>query len=161
MPNLIDITGNKYGRLSVLGRGLNRGDKRTWWKCVCDCGTEVEVRGNYLKNGRTTSCGCYQKEFVGKLFRKHGKSHTKQYAHFHKRMREIRKVTQCPKWADVEKIREIYVNRPDGCHVDHIVPLRGKNVSGLHVEYNLQYLAIKDNLRKQNTYKGVDSWLSS
>lgn len=74
MPSFIDITGNKYGRLSVLGRSADRDDKRIWWNCKCDCGQDFEARGTYLKNGKTTSCGCYQREFVGNLFRKHGKS---------------------------------------------------------------------------------------
>ena len=57
-----------------------------------------------------------------------------------------------PKWADSRKIREIYNNCPDGYHVDHIVPLCGANVSGLHVEYNLQYLTAKDNIAKSNRF---------
>ncbi len=55
-----------------------------------------------------------------------------------------------PKWADMLKVRDIYLSRPDGFHVDHIVPLRGKNVCGLHVEYNLQIIPSTDNLRKGN-----------
>jgi hypothetical protein len=55
-------------------------------------------------------------------------------------LREITEIRQRPKWADMDAIREIYVNRPNDCHVDHIIPLRGKKVSGLHVPENLQYL---------------------
>ena len=55
-------------------------------------------------------------------------------------------------YGDVEKIKEIYNNRPEGFHVDHIVPLNGKNVSGLHVWYNLQYLPATKNLRKSNKF---------
>jgi len=62
---------------------------------------------------------------------------------------------QMPKWANINKIKEIYKNRPKGYHVDHIIPLRGKYVSGLHVENNLQYLTVSENCKKRNTYTGV------
>jgi hypothetical protein len=55
-----------------------------------------------------------------------------------------------PRWADLEKIKEIYLNCPSGFHVDHIIPLQGRNVRGLHVENNLQYLLPLDNKVKSN-----------
>lgn len=57
-----------------------------------------------------------------------------------------------PKWSEVEEIREFYLNCPKGYHVDHIIPLKGANVSGLHVIGNLQYLTKEENLRKSNYY---------
>lgn len=45
-----------------------------------------------------------------------------------------------PPWVDKKELKTIYDARPAGYDVDHIVPLKGKNVWGLHVPYNLQYL---------------------
>ena len=55
-----------------------------------------------------------------------------------------------PPWANLEKIKEIYLNCPKGCHVDHIYPLKGENTCGLHVENNLQYLTAEENMKKSN-----------
>lgn len=57
-----------------------------------------------------------------------------------------------PKWADKKAIRQVYLNCPEGMHVDHIVPIRGKKVCGLHVPWNLQYLPPADNLLKGNRF---------
>jgi hypothetical protein len=57
-----------------------------------------------------------------------------------------------PSWADKEKLQEFYANCPEGYHVDHIIPLRGKLVSGLHVPENLQYLPALENIKKGNKY---------
>lgn len=57
-----------------------------------------------------------------------------------------------PPWADMKAIRQFYANTPPGYSVDHIVPLRGRLVSGLHVESNLQYLTRSENSKKRNHF---------
>lgn len=57
-------------------------------------------------------------------------------------------------WSDFEKITRIYSDCPKGSQVDHIIPLQGKNVCGLHVANNLQYLTKEENLRKYNKFCG-------
>lgn len=62
---------------------------------------------------------------------------------YHEAMRRARKLQATPKWLTKEQVGEIralYNNCPEGYHVDHIMPLRGKNLSGLHVPWNLQCL---------------------
>ena len=64
----------------------------------------------------------------------------------------IRKI-RTPPWANIEKIKEIYINCPDGYEVDHVIPLQGRLVSGLHVETNLQYLTQFENRSKGNRFE--------
>ena len=64
--------------------------------------------------------------------------------------RRAAKLNRTPDWADLNKIREIYENCPSGYQVDHIYPLQGENVSGLHVSWNLQYLTPTQNQMKGN-----------
>jgi hypothetical protein len=65
--------------------------------------------------------------------------------------RKVRSSYQTPPWANLEIIKKIYSNA-EGMHVDHIIPLNGLLVSGLHVETNLQYLTPEENLRKGNSF---------
>lgn len=60
--------------------------------------------------------------------------------------------TAMPLWADLGKLKEIYKNCPEGYHVDHVIPLQGDLVCGLHVETNLQYLTVSENLKKSNKF---------
>ena len=60
-----------------------------------------------------------------------------------------------PTWADTSELVAFYKNCPKGYHVDHVYPLRGKYVSGLHVIGNLQYLPAVENMRKNNRYTPV------
>ena len=56
-PKLKDLTGQRFGRLTVIDRGPNA-KEQTRWNCVCDCGAATLVFGSSLRNGNTQSCGC-------------------------------------------------------------------------------------------------------
>lgn len=62
-------------------------------------------------------------------------------------------VQRTPLWSNQEEIKLIYAMCLKGYAVDHIVPLRGNLVSGLHVPYNLQYLTAAENLKKGNKFE--------
>ncbi len=58
-----DLTGQRFGKLVVLGKGESKGPGRTTWNCLCDCGNKKTIRGDALKGGYTKSCGrCLQNE---------------------------------------------------------------------------------------------------
>ena len=69
--------------------------------------------------------------------------------------RRATQLNATPKWLtknDKEKIRKIYAKCPKGYHVDHIVPLKGKDVCGLHVPSNLRIITAHKNQSKGNRF---------
>lgn len=72
MAELIDLTGQRFGRLTVLEKGkphITSGGKYiATWVCKCDCGNITTVQGQKLRKGHTTSCGCLIKENKGARF---------------------------------------------------------------------------------------------
>lgn len=86
MAKLIDITGQRFGRLVVLGKdpvnykrttlhpyGIKAEACMSRWICKCDCGAVKSVLGINLKGGRTQSCGCLRREFSTERLREVGK----------------------------------------------------------------------------------------
>ena len=76
--NFKDLTGKKFGRLTVIERGSNLGDN-VRWHCVCECGNHTLSHTSSLTSGRTKSCGCLSREKFVQSRLKHGKTKTKIY----------------------------------------------------------------------------------
>lgn len=75
---MIDLVGERYGRLTVVSFDRLQNHK-TYWKCACDCGMTVVATGNNLRSGNTKSCGCLFREATRKTGwnnTKHGESHS-------------------------------------------------------------------------------------
>ena len=66
------------------------------------------------------------------------------------RRQQASRLKRVPKWSETELITKFYENCPNEHEVDHILPLQGKLVSGLHVFGNLQYLPMIENRSKGN-----------
>ena len=74
MGKLIDLTGQRFGKLVVISRGENAYGNRSQWLCRCDCGKETVVAAQNLRAGNTKSCGC-----LNRVRRIHGCSGTRLY----------------------------------------------------------------------------------
>lgn len=75
-----DITGNKYGMLTVVER-VDIGKPRAWWRCKCDCGNETITSSDMLKRGNTRSCGCLHEI---NRYRRHGNGGRKNRTRLYK-----------------------------------------------------------------------------
>lgn len=172
-----DLTGQVFGFLTALSRARRRTEtKRTMWRFRCQCGKAVVRCSALVQAGKLTNCGC---RHVHKGNPTHGKSHTLEYHREHHRRWAARnpdKVSenarkrhsafqQCiPKWltaSDRRRIRQKYlkaqaISAKTGVkyHVDHIIPIRGRDVSGLHVPWNLQVVTATFNYRKSRKLLG-------
>ena len=76
-----DITGNRYGRLVALKFSHHGGKSGyvRYWRCRCDCGSEITASIGHLNDGHINSCGCYRKEFTTQLSMTHGLAKTKEH----------------------------------------------------------------------------------
>ena len=72
---IIDLTGKKYGRLTVINRVDDyispKGQIKPRWKCQCECGNYSIVDSRQLRNGKVVSCGCYGREQTIKALKKY------------------------------------------------------------------------------------------
>jgi len=134
MGKLIDLTGQKFGRLIVIERTLNQGIQ-TSWLCQCSCGQQTIVKGNNLKNGHTRSCGCLYRESRrnNRYGYKHGYSNSHTYNTWHLMLQRCnnlmhtayknyggRGIRVCEAWLKFENFLQDMGERPEGMSLDRI-----------------------------------------
>lgn len=128
----IDLTGQRFGRLTVLDYN---GSCR--WKCVCDCGNIVYPLAGNLVKGDIKSCGCYRREVSSTQHKMHGQTHTRLYGIW-KAMRKRcnnpndkcynlyggRGITVCSEWSHFEPFQEWALSHgyTDTLTIDRINP---------------------------------------
>lgn len=77
-----DISGQVFGQLTALTPFNKRnpsGRSQVFWNCNCSCGTNLDVLGECLRRGTTTSCGCTKSEAISKAKTTHGMSQSDEY----------------------------------------------------------------------------------
>jgi hypothetical protein len=127
---------------------LDKQKRREWRKDYYESHKEHELRlsRKYKKEHRE-----YYKDYISWHYRTYperGAAKTAKY--------RATKLNQTPGWITKDQLDEmirIYENCPEGYHVDHIIPLQGREVKGLHVPWNLQYLPARINQQYGNRLK--------
>ena len=161
---MIDMTGKKFGRLTVVefDRLQNR---KTYWKCVCDCGLTVIAVGNNLRSGNTSSCGCLRREKTrerGLNNATHGESHdnrTRLYTiwcgmrarcnrptHHAYKLYGGNGVKLCEEWNDYAAFKDWAENNgyADNLSIDRIDHL------GNYEPSNCRWITISENVARAN-----------
>lgn len=134
---LLDIVGTKYGRLEVIEYAGKDANKKTLWKCQCDCGGFTTTQLGNLRSGHTTSCGCVHKKRAreaGKSGVRHGLRHHPLYSTWNSMVHRTRNpnnkdyrnygargITVCQEWATdvvafIEWVTENLGDKPTPTH---------------------------------------------
>lgn len=77
--NLPDMTGEKFGRWTVIQKAKKGKNGETQYLCRCDCGTEKVLRRSSLTSGNSRSCGCLSREMAHDRGITHGESQSRLY----------------------------------------------------------------------------------
>lgn len=76
MPELIDMTGKVFSRLTVIERQFPKDKfRQTYWLCQCICGNQTIVNGRHLREGNIQSCGCLNLEINSKRMKGNNLGH--------------------------------------------------------------------------------------
>ena len=169
MTEKIDMTGRVIGRLLVIEECGRNARGQALWRCRCECGNEVTVLGYNLRNGNTTSCGCYHRECSAEAHTMHGMSKTRLHSIWMGMLKRVgvikgaseknkhnyqdRGITVCSEWLVFENFRDWALSHEysDDLEID-----RKDNDKGYCPE-NCQWVSRRENTNnRRNTLRLSD-----
>lgn len=131
MTKAVDITNQKFGRLTAKAVAYSRQGNRSW-HCDCECGTQCIVRANNLRNGHSKSCGCDNPNFRHGYAKK-GNSRRSEWVSWQAMLERCRNpknigyknygsrgIIVCDRWLVFENFLADMGNRPNGTSIDRI-----------------------------------------
>jgi hypothetical protein len=141
-----DLTGKRFGRLTVLERAKTNTYGHGCWRCKCDCGNEKIVAINYLVTGNTKSCGCYQIEARKK---RHGEASFNSIFRAYKQMASTRGLKFS---LSKDEFKELILSNCYYCNKEPLQVMRNPNFNGDTVYNGLDRIDnskgyTKDNVR--------------
>ena len=132
MPNALNLTGHRFGRLVAIKRnGIDQHSQNALWLCQCKCGNKTTVSTSLLRTGNTKSCGCLRRE----LITKHGDSNppAREYCCWRMMLQRCRNpknpryklygargITVCERWNKYENFLADMGRCPSGLTLDRI-----------------------------------------
>lgn len=135
MPKRLDISGEKYGKLTVVSYSHQNEHGKSVWTCKCECGNESKVVGSGLKSGHTTSCGCNKSLGMTEYNTTHGMKGTRTYnvwnnmkarcndtTRWDAEYYSLKGITYDPDWEKFEPFYRDMGETPDGLTLDRIDP---------------------------------------
>ena len=133
MTARLDITGRRFGRLTVLNFSHTGKWGKAFWACRCDCGAETAASGEDLKSGNTSSCGCLHRTSIADRTRTHGRTRTSVYNRWKEMMARCynpkhphfadyggRGITVCARWWIFENFLADMGEPPPGMSIDRV-----------------------------------------
>ena len=169
MSKKIDMTGRVIGRLLVIEECGRDARGRALWRCRCECGNEVIVRGDSLRREDITSCRCCKRDRVVEAFTTHGMSKTRLYNIWQSMLQRVgvykcadekvkrnyqdRGITVCDEWLVFENFRDWALSHgyKEGLQIDRIDNDKG------YCPENCRWLTPKENTNnRRNTIRLED-----
>lgn len=173
MGKWIDLTGQRFGRLTVVRRAGSDKHKHRLYECVCDCGAELHVISLSLKRGTTKSCGCLRNDVTRERATTHGHSAGYKFTTEFMCYRGMKKrctnennksykdyggrgIKVCDRW--LESFENFYADmgsKPSPKHsIDRI------DVDGNYEPLNCRWATAEEQVRNKRIYQSVTAGVS-
>lgn len=154
MPKLIDLTKQKFGKLTVIRRVNNNQYGSSQWLCECNCGQRTVTLGSSITSGETQSCGCLRIKHGHRTAFKKSKTYI-TWSHMIQRCTNPnnqdyhdygeRKITVCKRWLKFKNFLEDMGERPLGYQIDRIENNKG------YCKENCRWTTSKTNNRNRRS----------